>query len=544
MPDRLTLDPPSPHEMDLIIFAPQGRDAQVLCDMLVQRERGLRCVPVRSLHAVCDRIASGAGAILLTSEAITDDSTVELNASLAQQPPWSDVPIILLTHANRNGERTAPTNVAAVEALKEHANIMVVERPSQVLTMVLTVRAALRARRRQYAVRGYLSEIQSSELQLRIALRAGRMGTWDMDLINSRLVWSDGMFTILGLEPHACAPTIELWRDHVHPDDLERSINEFQRARESGSELVSEQRLVTPDGRVKWVETRARFNYDSSGNAIRATGVAIDVDQRKRSEEQLRTSQQSAEAANLAKDRFLAVLSHELRTPLTPVLAMVQMLQEDPGTPPDVRGPLDMIRRNMELEARLIDDLLDLTRIVRGKFELQHAHIDLHETLKSALAICRHDSAQKRLTISTSLKARRHTIHGDSTRLQQVFWNLLKNAVKFTPEGGEIHVETQDSADGGVVVAVSDTGVGIPPALLPNIFNAFEQGGREMTRAFGGLGLGLTISKAIVEAHGGNLAASSGGRARGRGLPRHSRPGRSKRSSTCRRRRRGATRTT
>ncbi|MGN6505680.1 MAG: hypothetical protein ACTHM6_08965, partial [Tepidisphaeraceae bacterium] len=109
--------------MDLIIFAPQGRDAQVLCDMLVQRERGLRCVPVRSLQAVCDRIASGAGAILLTSEAITDDSTVELNASLAQQPPWSDVPIILLTHANRNGERTAPTNVAAVEALKEHANI-------------------------------------------------------------------------------------------------------------------------------------------------------------------------------------------------------------------------------------------------------------------------------------------------------------------------------------------------------------------------------------------------------------------------------------
>jgi len=174
-----------------------------------------------------------------------------------------------------------------------------------------------------------------------------------------------------------------------------------------------------------------------------------------------------------------------------------------------------MIRRNMELEARLIDDLLDLTRIVRGKFELQHAHIDLHEALKSALAICRHDSAQKRLTISTSLKARRHTIHGDSTRLQQVFWNLLKNAVKFTPEGGEIHVETQDSADGGVVVAVSDTGVGIAPALLPNIFNAFEQGGREMTRAFGGLGLGLTISKAIVEAHGGNLAASSGGAGKG-----------------------------
>ena len=222
-----------------------------------------------------------------------------------------------------------------------------------------------------------------------------------------------------------------------------------------------------------------------------------------------------AEEASRAKDHFLATLSHELRTPLTPVLAVIATLAEDTRIPQDARAALGLARRNIELEARLIDDLLDLTRVSRGKLEIHCEPADLRPVLEhSVLISCGHEVASGRVYLEMDLRAESHCVWADTSRLSQVFWNLLKNAVKFTPSGGTIAVRSWGES-GGLTIAVADTGIGIEPEALPRIFDAFEQTDRRITRRYGGLGLGLAISRSIVELHGGTLTVSSSGRGRG-----------------------------
>lgn len=218
-----------------------------------------------------------------------------------------------------------------------------------------------------------------------------------------------------------------------------------------------------------------------------------------------------SERANLAKDSFLAMLSHELRTPLTPVLTSVLGLQQTEGLPKEVIDSLQMIRRNVELEARLIDDLLDLTRISKGKVQLSLEMVDAHLLLQNALEICQADIDKKHLSLQTDFAAEKVCLEADPARLQQIFWNLIKNAVKFTPERGRLEIRTRNE-DGQLRVEVSDSGMGIDAETLPKIFNAFEQGERSQ---LGGLGLGLAISKALVETHSGSLIAASAGRNQG-----------------------------
>ncbi len=243
-----------------------------------------------------------------------------------------------------------------------------------------------------------------------------------------------------------------------------------------------------------------------------------DVTARRRAELEVERARQEAEGANRAKDHFLATLSHELRTPLTPVLAVVSGLQEDGRLPADVRAHLAIVRRNVELEARLIDDMLDLTRIARGKLELRRETADLRQILEHALQTASGDLLHKRLRLVLDLARDDHAVWADTPRLTQVFWNLFSNAVKFTPTGGAITVRSwsEESPDGRQLrVEVADTGIGIEPDVLADIFDAFQQGEQTITRRFGGLGLGLAISKAIVELHGGSLTAASEGLGRG-----------------------------
>jgi len=219
-----------------------------------------------------------------------------------------------------------------------------------------------------------------------------------------------------------------------------------------------------------------------------------------------------AERASAAKDRFLAMLSHELRTPLTPVLASILTLESENSVPENMQESLQLIRRNVELEARLIDDLLDLTRISKGKVQLSFEIVDAHRLLRNALEICQLDIEQKKLELRTEFAANKVYLEADPARLQQIFWNLIKNAVKFTPNGGKLSIRTTNDGNGQLRVEVEDSGCGIDPQLLPRVFDAFEQGGRTQ---LGGLGLGLAISKALVEAHHGLINAQSGGRNQG-----------------------------
>jgi CheY-like chemotaxis protein len=218
------------------------------------------------------------------------------------------------------------------------------------------------------------------------------------------------------------------------------------------------------------------------------------------------------EAQHRAKDEFLAILSHELRTPLTPVLARVTSLLSEPDLSRDIQAALDVVRRNVELQAKLIDDLLDVTTINRGKLSLSAISVDVHALLLQTVQICQLDLGKKKIELRLELDAQYAFVRGDPARLHQVFWNLLKNAIKFTPRGGHITVRTESVGEERLRVALEDTGIGIDPEHLPHVFSAFEQGAREITKRYGGLGLGLAISKGLVEAHGGSITAKSGGR--------------------------------
>jgi PAS domain S-box-containing protein len=243
--------------------------------------------------------------------------------------------------------------------------------------------------------------------------------------------------------------------------------------------------------------------------------------ERRRAERELEAAKLSAERAKAAaeeasraKDHFLAVLSHELRTPLTPVLTGLSLLEMEPSLSERGRQYLEVLRRNVELESRLIDDLLDLTRIARGKVELDRRRIELCTIIDRAVEVCRPDIEARGLHFDVDFGPRPYVIEADAARLQQVFWNLIKNAIKFTPHGGSIGVRCRPEPD-HVVVDVTDSGIGIEPPALVHIFDAFAQAERSITRQFGGLGLGLAISKALVEMHGGSIEAHSEGQKRG-----------------------------
>jgi len=227
------------------------------------------------------------------------------------------------------------------------------------------------------------------------------------------------------------------------------------------------------------------------------------------------TLRQELIGANAAKDQFLALLSHELRNPLSPVIAMVGELEAGAPDSPEIRQALEVIRRNVELEARLIDDLLDVTRIAKGKLQLSFEIVSVHEILQRAFEICREEIAQKELDSQFRLNAEHSHVEGDPARLQQVFWNLIKNSVKFTPAKGRIVIETLNPAPDEIEIRITDTGLGIEQEKIGKIFNAFEQGQSSITRRFGGLGLGLAISKAMVDAHNGKIRVASAGKDEG-----------------------------
>ena len=261
------------------------------------------------------------------------------------------------------------------------------------------------------------------------------------------------------------------------------------------------------------LESRVRERTAELAEANQA--MRAEIAERLRVEAELRQAKDAAESAGRVKDRFLAVLSHELRTPLTPVLAVVSALLDGQEVSPALRPTLEMIRRSISLEARLIDDLLDVMQAGQGRLRLNPEPVDAHALIEQAIEFCRGEAVDAGVRIVVDPKARQHLVKADPTRFQQVVWNLLQNAVKCTDQGGTIVVSTSDAEGDRLVVTVADDGRGIEPDLLPVIFEPFEQGQTSLSRRVGGLGLGLSISRSIVEGHGGRLTASSEGAGRG-----------------------------
>ena len=248
---------------------------------------------------------------------------------------------------------------------------------------------------------------------------------------------------------------------------------------------------------------------------VTAMAIAAAIAERSRVQAAIEQQKDAVEAANRTKDNFLAMLSHELRTPLTPVMAALDTLDANGLGSTESKNSLAMIRRNVELESQLIDDLLDLTRIAKDKLQLRFGPLDAHEVINNVVEICRPEAQARNLTLHLNLRAGAHHVSGDAAKYQQIIWNLLKNAIKFTADNGEITISSSNPEPQLLAVAVHDTGIGIEPEIMNRIFDPFEQGERAFQRRYGGLGLGLAISKSLAQAHGGTLIARSEGRDRG-----------------------------
>ncbi|MFM2312779.1 MAG: hypothetical protein RLZZ04_2055 [Cyanobacteriota bacterium] len=312
---------------------------------------------------------------------------------------------------------------------------------------------------------------------------------------------------------------IDGWQEIVHPEDLSHLSDRWLEAQQTGNHYQAEGRIRRGDGTYRWHLHQAIPWKDDLDQIIKWFGTATDIHDRLQIQierEQILKQEQAArvkaERANRIKDEFLAVLSHELRTPLTPILGFTQLLQENYLDQNNTRQALEIIERNVRLQTRLIDDLLDIARILRGKLMLKTEPVNLSTVIKSAMETVQAAASFKSIQLEQKLPP--VFVAGDPIRLQQIIWNLLSNAIKFTPHGGRVAIcveRVEDLAQ----ITVTDTGKGINPDFLPHIFEYFRQEDASITRKHSGLGLGLAIVHYLVEAHGGTVTADSSGESQG-----------------------------
>jgi PAS domain S-box-containing protein len=472
----------------VLVFLPNKREKTLVANALTRA--GIRAEFFAQLDELATCVSDQTGALLLAEEGLAGAAAAQLMERLRAQPNWSDLPLLVVT-----GRTKVPRRIRDLAGAS--ANVMCLARPLRDFTLISAVRATLRARRSQYEVRDLIEErdtVLSSISEAFSALdrdwrythvndRVAEMAGWPKEKMIGQVIWE--IFPeAVGTEFYEKAQRVMRTREPSHGEFFYASWK-------------------------RWVDTRMYPTKD---------GLVIfraDITERKRQEQLLERAKNAAEEANQAKDKFLAMLSHELRTPLTPVLMTIAALRRQPELSEDMRRDLEMLQRNVELEALLIDDLLDLTRITHGKLELHSDALDIHSALDQALSISAGDLGGKNISVTRRFEARERHCWADPARLQQVFWNLIKNAAKFTPQGGRVSVATRNDGAHHIVIEISDDGVGIEPELLPRIFDAFEQGGRTVTSKYGGLGLGLAISKRVVDLHQGSLEARSAGPGQG-----------------------------
>jgi PAS domain S-box-containing protein len=361
--------------------------------------------------------------------------------------------------------------------------------------------------------------LRESEAKLRTLTNTVPALVWVCAADGAAYEFNDRWFEYTGLTPERSAGFG--WSEAVHPEDRERCFAAWEEARASDSPYEAELRYRRADGGYRWFLARALPVRDPSGEVGAWFGTSIDIEERKRAEaeregllEREREARAGAEQANRLKDEFLATVSHELRTPLTAILGWAHLLRGGGLRGDAAARALETIERNARAQAQLIDDLLDVSRIVTGKLRLDVVPVSPHTFIDAAVEAVGPAAEAKGVRLQKVIDAGVETVTGDPARLQQVVWNLLTNAVKFTPRGGRVLV-TLGRADSQVEIAVSDTGAGIAPEFLPYVFERFRQADQRTTRRHGGLGLGLSIVRHLVELHGGAVRAESGGEGAG-----------------------------
>jgi len=473
----------------VLVLAPTAADAAL--SRAILDEAGLRCEMCVDPGQLSRELRAGAGAALLTDEVHRSRGAADLVAAVQSQPPWSDIPILLLSSSGADSR-------AAAWAMEMLSNVTVLERPIRVTTLVSALRTAIRARRRQYELCEQIEAVQQSEERLRLAIEFAQLGLWEWDIV------TDEVRTLHYARdlpvPRATAGES---LGYLHPDDRDRVQKALHEALNGGNRYESEFRMPTADGQLRWLSGKGEIIRDGSGRPVRMLGVNYDITQRKQDEEALKE-------ADHRKDKFLATLAHELRNPLAPIRNALQVMRlagSDRGLMEQARSMMD---RQLDQMVRLIDDLLDVSRISTGKLALRKERVELAAVITNAVDTARPviEAAGHELIIK--LTPQPVFLDADPMRLAQVFANLLNNAAKYTDRGGRIWL-TATYEDDQLAVSVRDTGIGIPPEQLSAVFEMFTQLDPSLGKSQGGLGIGLMLVKQLLDMHGGTIEAHSEG---------------------------------
>jgi PAS domain S-box-containing protein len=492
----------------ILLAAPTAKDGQITRALLVRA--GLACVVCRSLCGLAREIEAGAGAVLLTEDAITADGIDELLATLKKQPTWSDLPVVMMMQ----GGILSPVAARVLRLLR---NVTLLERPAPTRSVVSAMQSAVRARERQYQIREQIETIRRGQERMSRIMESNVMGVSFCGA--QRIVEAnDAFLKIIGYSREELETGQLNWRritpgEYSHLDD--RAIEELANC---GTCTPFEKEYVRKNGtrvpvllRIASLEENESkfvcFVQDLTGQkeAERERSALLSSERAARSE---------AERAGRMKDEFLATLSHELRTPLNAILGWSQVMRQGKMNAQDLQEGLDVIERNARVQTQLIEDLLDMSRIISGKVRLDVQTVEPISFIEAAIETMRPAAQAKDIKLEKRLDSATGPISGDPSRLQQVVWNLIANAVKFTPRGGKVQI-LLDKVNSHVQITVADTGIGISPQLLPHVFERFRQADASTTRRYGGLGLGLSIVKHLVELHGGGAAVESPGENQG-----------------------------
>jgi PAS domain S-box-containing protein len=350
--------------------------------------------------------------------------------------------------------------------------------------------------------------LRESEERLRLAQQVARAGSFDWDIQSGVNTWTPELEALYGLPSGGFGRTEAAFEQLVHPEDRDQVLRWVERAMETGAPGEGEWRVVWADGSVHWIAGRWQVLKDGFCKPVRMTGINFEITDRKRAEE-LRASEAALREADRQRNQFLGMLSHELRNPLAPIRNSLYLLDHAEPTGQEAHRARDVINRQVGHLTRLVDDLLDVTRITRGKIELRRVELDLAALVRRTADDYRRMMQDRGLDLAVELGDGGLVVNGDETRLAQVFGNLLSNAAKFTPAGGRVTIAAH-AADGHAVVRVRDTGPGIAPDVLPSIFEPFTQAKQTLARTEGGLGLGLALVRGLVSLHGGEVKVVSG----------------------------------
>ncbi|NOT24960.1 MAG: PAS domain S-box protein [Acidobacteria bacterium] len=483
----------------MLILAPTGRDGTLTGSVL--ERAGVGCVFCPGLQDLCEELGHGGAAVLLAEEAVAQDESGCLTDWLAKQPSWSDLPVLVLA-------RPGADSAAVALAMDVLGNVTVLERPMRVAALVSAVRTSLRSRQRQYQTRDYLEERERS-VQAQ-ALLAAIVATSDDAIVSKTmegtiLTWNEGAERLFGYSAdEVIGRPVTLV---VPPDRYDEEMSILARLRLGERLDHFETVRLTKDGRRIDVSLTVSPLRDASGQIYGASKVARDITQRKQAEAALRD-------VDRRKDEFLAILAHELRNPLAPIRNSLHILRLTSQQDAVGQHVGDMMERQVNHMVRLVDDLLEVSRITSGKIELRRERLDLAGIVRSSVETSRPLIEAVGHQLSVTFTPEPLMVEGDPVRLAQVFANLLNNAAKYTDPGGHIWISTGRDGNWGAV-SVRDTGAGISSEMLPRVFELFAQGEHLSERSQGGLGIGLTLVKSLLEMHGGSVEGFSEGLGRG-----------------------------